>query len=458
MLPQALIESLKEVEGFNEAQFLAEHEAGAPPVSVRVNEPKWNKDITELRLSQKVPWAKNGFYLDQRPLFTLDPWLHAGAYYVQEASSMFIEQAIKRITEEIKINYALDLCAAPGGKSTHLLSCLPQHSVLVSNEVIGSRAAILVENITKWGSANSIVTQNDPSDFARFDGLFDLMLVDAPCSGSGLFRRDPHLVSEWSPNHVVLCSQRQQRILADVLPALAPGGFLLYSTCSYSPDEDEAILDWLAENFQMKAIDLHWTDNQDGVVVTKSPRHGMVCYRFYPGKVKGEGFFMVLLQKEGKHESYNLKPSKGKAADTSMPAALKEFIQTEAPLLFHRHNETVFAMPEPVYKLFIQFQSQKMNVRKAGVKTGEIIHGKFNPAHDFALAGLFKKEAFPHFEMEKTNAIRYLRRDEFDLPDNLPKGWLLVIYNGLSLGFVKNLGNRINNYYPKDWRIRLTEK
>jgi 16S rRNA C967 or C1407 C5-methylase (RsmB/RsmF family)/NOL1/NOP2/fmu family ribosome biogenesis protein len=457
MIPLALVESLKGVEGFDESFFLSEHAVGNPPTSIRINKTKWNLANADLKLAENVPWAEDGYYVEKRPVFTLDPWLHAGAYYVQEASSMFIEQAIKRVNLEVKVQYALDLCAAPGGKSTHLLATLPEDAVLVSNEVVGSRAAILVENITKRGSANVIITQNDPTDFTRFEGLFDLMLVDAPCSGSGLFRRDPHLVSEWSPGQVVLCSQRQKRILADVLPSLKPGGFLIYSTCSYSPDENEAVLDWLAENFQMKGIGLQWVDNQYGVVVTSSPEKGIPCYRFYPGKVKGEGFFMALLQKEGNHEDYHLNVSKGKAANSSIPAILKDFILSQKDLLFHRHAEAVYAMPREVYNLFLHLKGQKMNVRKAGVKIGELIHGKFNPAHDFALADLFRKQVFPEIKLDKANALRYLRRDEFKIQIDYANGWLLVKYNELPLGFVKNLGNRINNYYPKDWRIRLAE-
>ena len=200
-----------------------------------------------------VPWAASGYYLSTRPSFTFDPYFHAGAYYVQEASSMFLEEAIRQTTDGQPLK-ALDLCAAPGGKSTLMQGVLHPDSVLVANEVIKTRAALLADNITRWGAANVVVTNNDPRDFARLPGYFDLMVVDVPCSGSGLFRRDPAAIAEWSQDNVILCSQRQQRILADALPALKPGGTLIYSTCSYAVEEDEQIMDWLTENFELENI------------------------------------------------------------------------------------------------------------------------------------------------------------------------------------------------------------
>ncbi len=453
MLPKALIELLQGVKGFDEQAFLAEHLASKPPVSIRINTTKWKAEDADIQVKEKVPWAQDGFYLDHRPVFTLDPWLHAGAYYVQEASSMFMEQAIQKITSCITVQYALDICAAPGGKSTHLLACLPKDCVLVSNEVVSARAAILVENMTKWGSSQSIVTQNDPADFSKFGGMFDLMLVDAPCSCSGLFRRDPNLITEWSPGQVSQCSQRQKRILADALPALAPGGFLIYSTCSYAVEENEAMLDWLVKTFHVKGNDLEWIDNQYGVVVTSSPECHIPCYRFFPGRVEGEGFFMALLQKEGEHRTF-VPSVKYKQAEVAIPSGGKAFLKNAESFLFHRHAETIYAMPEEVYKLFHYFQG-KMNMRKAGVKTGDWIHGKFNPAHDLALSTLIKSDAFFSIEPDKENVLHFLRRHPFDIPEKLPTGWILLYYKGLPIGFIKNIGNRINNYYPKDWRIRL---
>ena len=248
--------------------------------------------------SGTVQWSSNGFYLQKRPSFTLDPLFHAGAYYVQEASSMFLEEALKQtvdLSQPIKI---LDLCAAPGGKSTLIQSVINNESLLVSNEVIKTRVNILSENITKWGAANVIVTNNDAKDFQRLPNYFDVIVVDAPCSGSGLFRKDREAISEWSEQNVHLCSQRQQRILADVLPALKEDGVLIYSTCSYSEEEDEQIADWLVEEFKVQSLKFK-VEEEWGIVETQSSKQNASGYRFYPDKVKGEGFFIAVFKKGG---------------------------------------------------------------------------------------------------------------------------------------------------------------
>ncbi|MES1226926.1 MAG: RsmB/NOP family class I SAM-dependent RNA methyltransferase, partial [Bacteroidota bacterium] len=230
-LPHALIASLQTVKGFDKDAFVQIHESGEQITSVRVNPNRtFNVEYSTLNVQGKVPWSSNGYYLSERPSFTTDPLFHAGAYYVQEASSMFLEEAVKQTCDLSKPLKVLDLCAAPGGKSTLLQSIISNESLLISNEVIKSRVNILSENITKWGAANVVVTNNDPKDFQRLPEYFDLIVIDAPCSGSGLFRKDPEAITEWSSDNVMLCSQRQQRILADILPCLKPGGILIYST------------------------------------------------------------------------------------------------------------------------------------------------------------------------------------------------------------------------------------
>ncbi|MBY0432810.1 MAG: RsmB/NOP family class I SAM-dependent RNA methyltransferase, partial [Cyclobacteriaceae bacterium] len=260
-----------------------------PPVSIRLHPKKkiaWPAD--------PVPWADQGRYLSERPVFTLDPRLHAGAYYVQEASSLLLEQALKQsvdITQPLRV---LDLCAAPGGKSTHLLSLLSGDSLLVSNEVIRSRASILAENIQKWGYSNVIVTQQDPRDFQRLTGFFDVIVTDAPCSGEGLFRKDPEAMKEWSPNNVELCSQRQRRIVNDVWPALKPGGVLIYSTCTYEEKENMEAVATLTQDFAAESVSLTLNPAWGIATLEKS---GCIGYQCYPHRVKGEGFFISVLHK-----------------------------------------------------------------------------------------------------------------------------------------------------------------
>ncbi len=267
-LPSSFIKSIEQSPGFDKEAFEKVHESGGQITSVRINPAKiCNKQLAisnELcgltnnqssiinNAAEKLLWSSNGFYLQQRPSFTLDPLFHAGAYYVQEASSMFLEEALKQTVDLSQSIKVLDLCAAPGGKSTLIQSVINDTSLLVSNEVIKTRVNVLSENITKWGAANVIVTNNDAKDFQRLPDYFDVIVVDAPCSGSGLFRKDPDAIREWSEQNVQLCSQRQQRILADVLPALKDDGVLIYSTCSYSQEEDEAIADWLIEGLRLK--------------------------------------------------------------------------------------------------------------------------------------------------------------------------------------------------------------
>jgi len=237
-LPGEFLDSLIGVKGFGKEAFEKVHATGEQVTSIRINSSKPVTKLANQSINQltKIPWSEFGYYLKQRPSFTFDPLFHAGCYYVQEASSMFLEQALKQTVDLSRPLKVLDLCAAPGGKSTHIQSLISGESLLVSNEVIRSRANILKSNIIKWGCNNVVVTNNDPRDFLQLENYFDVIVVDAPCSGSGLFRRDEDAMKEWSPDNVALCSQRQQRILADVWPALKKNGVLIYYTCSYSKE------------------------------------------------------------------------------------------------------------------------------------------------------------------------------------------------------------------------------
>ncbi len=251
-LPEKLISSLQEIKGFDKESFEKIHTSGEQITSVRFNPKKsmvngqWSMEKhqqlihhSQFTIHNKVPWSSHGYYLNERPSFTMDPFFHAGLYYVQEASSMFLEEVIKQTVDLSKPLRILDLCAAPGGKTTLIQSLINTKSLLVANEVIKSRVNIATENIIKWGTDNVIVTNNDPKDFLRLENYFDVIVVDAPCSGSGLFRKDNNAINEWSEENVILCNQRQQRISADVMPSLKQNGILIYSTCSYSKEEDE---------------------------------------------------------------------------------------------------------------------------------------------------------------------------------------------------------------------------
>ncbi|MFD2144939.1 hypothetical protein [Mucilaginibacter antarcticus] len=289
--PTHFIESLAQEPGFDRDSFIDTHQNSALLTSIRTNPFK----KTTHKTGEQVPWCAEGLYLDTRPSFTFDPLFHAGSYYVQEASSMFIAYILKYIKadEAVKI---LDLCAAPGGKSTLINSAMTADDLLVANEIIKTRVPVLADNLSRWGTANTIVTNNDPKDFARLHGFFDIILVDAPCSGSGMFRKDPAAMDEWSEANVKLCHQRQERILTDIYPTLAEDGYLIYSTCSYSHQENEDILDWLCDEFELETVRIP-IDSDWGIVETESPLKKAWGYRFYPDKVKGEGLFASVLRK-----------------------------------------------------------------------------------------------------------------------------------------------------------------
>jgi len=404
-------------------------------------------------IQEKVPWSSFGYYLSKRPAFTLDPLLHAGAYYVQEASSMFLEQAFKQTVDLNKSIHILDLCAAPGGKSTLIQSLMSEESLLVSNEAIKTRANILVENISKWGASNVIVTNNDPKDFATLENYFDVIVVDAPCSGSGLFRKDPDAIKEWSEENVTLCSHRQQRILADIMPALKQNGIFIYATCSYSKEENEDILDWIAEKFQVKGLRL-MVDKTWGIMETLSDKTNSHGYRFYPDKVKGEGFFIAVFQKKdgGNFSFPKRKKNNFEKLTKNEEAITRKWITDNEKFSLFKNESLVYAIPEHLQNHFSLLKSL-LYIKKAGVLLGKITPHELIPEHELALSKLSHANA-PSIELSTEQAISYLRKEEIKIETQY-KGWCTVTYQQHQLGWIKVLPNRINNYYPSEWRIRM---
>jgi NOL1/NOP2/fmu family ribosome biogenesis protein len=321
--------------------------------------------------------------------------------------------------------------------------------------VIKTRVNILAENITKWGAANVIVTNNDPKDFQRLQNYFDVIVVDAPCSGSGLFRKDPNAINEWSENNVVLCAQRQQRILADIMPSLKDGGVLIYSTCSYSQQEDEEIEDWLAEEFKVESVKLKTAESW-GIVETVSERSGSFGYRFYPYKVKGEGFFIAAFKKSvpavtvSEIKSQKAKGKNKQAVTPKEIETLKPFLLNTDDFFYIKQNEEVIALPIHFENDLAIIQAA-LYIKKAGVKLGAIIRNELIPAHELAVSTIINA-AVPKIEIDHETALQYLRRQDITLVSEL-KGWVILSHQQLPLGWVKAMPNRINNYYPKEWRI-----
>ncbi|MEO6150135.1 MAG: RNA methyltransferase, partial [Mucilaginibacter sp.] len=407
------------------------------------------------KTGKNVPWCADGYYLDARPSFTFDPLFHAGAYYVQEASSMFIDHIIKHIKPKEDTIKVLDLCAAPGGKSTLLSSALNSDDLLVANEIIKTRVPVLADNLNRWGAANTIVTNNDPKDFTRLKGFFDVILVDAPCSGSGMFRKDPAARNEWSEANVNLCHQRQERILADVLPALKQDGYLIYSTCSYSHRENEDILDWLCENFGLESVDIP-VDEDWGITVSKSDKHKATGYRFYPGKVMGEGLFAACLRKT--EDTGELSTYKNNAQQ-KLPAGeidrIKAYINNPDDYYYFKVNDDWLAIGRE-HKESLNTLHKNLYIKKSGVRIGKFAGRDMIPDHELALTTIINKDAITETPLNYDEAIAYLRKDNIN-PNTTTQGWSLMTYEGLALGWAKLLPNRVNNYYPKELRILASQ-
>ena len=358
-----------------------------------------------------IPWCSTGYYLNERPAFTFDPLLHAGAYYVQEASSMFLERVMQEyITESVCM---LDLCAAPGGKSTLARTLLSSDSLLVSNEPIRNRAQILSENVQKWGYPQHIVTNNYPKDFRKAKLLFDVILTDVPCSGEGMFRKDEGAIREWSPKNVEHCWQLQREIVSDIWKCLRPGGILIYSTCTFNTKENEENVRWIAEEL---GADILPVATEDSWGITGSLLKGFdePVYRFIPGKTRGEGLFMAVLRKHGDRET-------------------RRQGDKECVSRFTREKEG----------------ARKQESLLKSIKTLNIIPSDF-------IESLRQAQDAPHAELSYEQAIAYLRREAIVLPAETPRGIVVVTYQQLPLGLVKNIGSRANNLYPKEWRIKST--
>ena len=449
-LPNELINRLNEEPEFNMQAFLKVHENEQKISSVRINPAKISDPESVLSISERVPWCDQGYFLDKRPVYTLDPLYHAGAYYSQEASSMFLAFAMQSLSLDTKPLVALDLCAAPGGKSTLLQSYLSEDSLLVSNEIIKARANILEENSMKWGGINVVVTNNDPVSFGRLPGFFDLLVVDAPCSGSGMFRKDHDAIDEWSEANVRLCADRQRRILADTVNSLKTDGYLFYSTCSYSREENEEIVNWLIADFDFELVSLD-LPQEWGITESGKSDSLAVGYRFYPHEVKGEGFFFAILQKKGEQATFSRK--KIKMEKNHAPKdELRKWINAEGIYGF-LHQDQLHAFPKK-YDIELEAIQKILYLKNAGTRLGKWTGRELIPSHDLALSTRVRED-IAGIELDRETALQFLRKENLDATINTSgkTGWLLVRYQGVNLGWIKALPNRINNYYPKELRI-----
>ena len=369
------------------------------PVSIRLNPQK--TEGLQVIDGEQAPWCRNGYYLKQRPNFTFDPLFHAGCYYVQEAASMFLDEVLRQcisLTSHLSPLTSLDLCAAPGGKSTLLRAALPEDCVLYSNEPIRNRASILLENVTKWGYDNHYVTNAYPKDYRKSKMKFDIILCDVPCSGEGMFRKDETTIREWSPQQVEKCWQLQRDIVSDAWRCLNDGGLLIYSTCTFNTKENEENIRWMLSEFDDAQIVPIETKPEWNITGSLLNGFDEPVYRFIPGISRGEGLFMCVLSKGERltvrsRRTASLKPSDRK----SEAVGLKPLISD------------------------VTLQASDINV-----------------------------------ELTYAQAMAYLRHEALVLPEDTPRGLVNVCFMGHPLGLIKNIGTRANNLYPKEWKIKTT--
>jgi 16S rRNA C967 or C1407 C5-methylase (RsmB/RsmF family) len=455
-LPEAFVEEMKAILG-NEYRMFESALHETPPVSLRLNRGVKIPSAGfappfENLYAGDVAWCKSGKYLSERPLFTFEPLFHAGSCYVQEAASMFVERCAETVGRLGNIERVLDLCAAPGGKATHLASLFPD-SLVVCNEAIRSRAGTLEENMAKWGTPNVVITSSDPAKFAALPGFFDFVLVDAPCSGEGMFRKDPEAMKEWSPEHVKHCAARQRRILHDVWNALKPGGFLLYGTCTWNREENENTVRYIVESLGAETVpvDPEFTRTAG---IAPSVAAGVAACRFYPHRNLNEGLFLALLRKHGESK---LKSSTGRRKpkqSNSRETGLQSWINREDEFVFVRRNAEIFMLPEK-FAGDMEFIGQRVYALSAGTGICTAKGNALIPSHSFAHSTELNRNNFTVRQTDLATALAYLSRETLPSFPDTDKGYVLLTYNDVALGWVRDTGSRCNNLLPPNRRIIL---
>ncbi len=471
-LPQAFEASTRQLFGDTRYERFAEALRIPPQATIRLN--PFKRNIQGAQAAEgfsPVPWCAEGRTLPQRPDFTFDPLLHAGAYYVQESSSMFIDHVVRQlITKPVT---ALDLCAAPGGKTTTLRAALPEGSVVVANEPMKVRASILSENVQKQGHPDILVTNNYPRDFRKAGITFDFILADVPCSGEGMFRKDPQAIREWSPQNVDNCAKLQRSIIEDIWPTLRAGGYLVYSTCTFNEHEDEENIQWIIDQLGAQLVNIpiepQWNitgplgNGLSAIGSNEKVGQRQSVFRFIPGFTPGEGLFMTILRKP---EEDQPSPSRKKrqAASRLKPSAYQKMVLPwlQEDAASGKDTWTIVDTPTIIRAIptrwlpLYEKASAALHLIHAGVGLGTPKGKNIVPATSLALSTACCPTAFPQVAIDWQQAMRYLRKEAITLPAEAPHGLVLLTYRGLALGFCKNLGNRANNLFPQEWKIKTT--
>ena len=449
-LPQNFCEQIGNQLGAESGDFFYSFETPIP-ISIRWNKRKLPENHS---IADPVPWCKYGEYLNERPIFTLDPSFHAGAYYPQEASSMILWSVLDQLYQEVDPVNILDLCAAPGGKSTLIADYFSENTVIICNEAIKNRCFILAENIMRWSRTNLVVTNNDPKDFQKSNVQFDLIVIDAPCSGEGMFRKDPAAIDEWSEQNVLICAARQNRIMRDILPCLKPGGTIIYSTCTFNDHENiNNVLKW-SQDFNLQSVKLHF-DQSWGI--TEIDKGGIYGYQLFPHLVKGEGFFISVLH--SKPKSYKVNEARTSAM-TSLSKKESNIVSN-----WIRHKDGCCTVKDKNGQLelisnnaaaFLLRYGLGWKVVSKGLNIGKLNKDVFTPSHGLALSTLVSEE-IPSCELSLKNSLEYLSKEAFDIPSVIPKGWIKITYRDNGIGWIKKIDNRYNNYLPNELKIRSKE-
>lgn len=432
---------------------LSEALSSDPVIGIRPNKALGYSPAVPL---DRVPWSSCGYRLPQRVAFTFDPLFHAGGYYVQEPSSMFVEQALQQALQGLAeasggavAPLVLDLCAAPGGKSTLLRSLLPDGSHLVANEPMAPRARTLLENIVKWGNPDVTVTSDLPETFGKLPEAFDVVAVDAPCSGEGMFRKDATAREQWSPALVRRCADLQRQIVGGVWPALRDGGYLVYSTCTYNSLEDEGNVAWMVEQLGAEVVDIPVSDSWGIVGNLMSGSHFPV-YHFMPHRTVGEGFFLALLRKKGHYF-----PDSSDARLTALRQLVRVLFPATPDMDFsgsRRHGKNV----RDKVRQKPQETFADVWARRFDLSPGLLSQKKVLAEIPAQMALRLHYKDIPNVELTYAEALRFLRREALTLSPDVPCGIVAVTYEGHPLGFANQLGSRANNLYPSAWRILST--
>lgn len=454
-LPEQFISRMQRELGVVEAEALCAALETEPSTSVRLNpakmaEQKWG--------GGRVAWSDYGYLLGERPAFTLDPDFHAGAYYVQEASSQFAGYIISMAVggaEACKGQRVLDMCAAPGGKSTHYATLVGERGLVVANEINRSRAAVLADNARKWGLGNMVVTCNDSARVADFEEWFDVVAVDAPCSGEGMFRKSDEACEQWSEANVAMCAERQWEILQNAFRSLKPGGVLLYSTCTFNRTEDEDVVGRACEEFgdELLAVDDIPIGDDWGVV---TGREGVFqTFRFFPHRLTGEGMFMAVARKAGLATSRRRMPKARRkvmeAVDKRTAQELSRWVKESEQMRFFAAGDTLYGCRKEHYDE-VEALAGTLAVIYSGVAMGQVFKGKLKPDGALALYAGVNHDAVACCEVDEQEALKFLRKQDMDAAQ-FSEGVNMVLYGGRPLGFVKRVGARVNNMYPNSLRI-----